>query len=93
MTVYVDDMHLLAMGRFGQMKMSHMIADTEDELHQMADKIEVRRKWYQGDHYDISLSKRRLAVLYGAEEITIRELGRMVIDSRRNRKKKKGKKK
>ncbi len=91
MVVYVDDMHLLKMGKLGRMKMSHMIADTEDELHKMADKIEVRRKWYQGDHYDISLSKRRLAVLYGAKEITIRELGRMVLDNRRNLKKRKKK--
>lgn len=73
--------------------MSHMIADTEDELHQMTDKIEVRRKWYQGDHYDISLSKRRLTVLHGAKEITVRELGRMVLDNRKSLKKNRGKKK
>lgn len=31
----------------------HMVADTEAELHAMADKIGLRREWYQGDHYDI----------------------------------------
>lgn len=58
MTVYVDDME----AAFGRMRMCHMIADTEDELHAMADRIGVARKWHQGDHYDICKSKRALAV-------------------------------
>ena len=82
MAVYVDDMHRLRIGelRVGKytMKMSHMIADTEDELHLMAAKIGVARRWYQGDHYDISLSKRALAVQAGAIEITYRQCGLMV---------------
>lgn len=74
MAVYVDDMHESPMGRYGRMKMSHMGADTEEELHAMADKIGVQRKWYQGDHYDICLSKRNKAVKLGAIEITMREM-------------------
>jgi uncharacterized protein DUF4031 len=74
-------------GQFGRMKMSHMVADSLDELHAMADKIGVARKWFQNsatmnvshDHYDISLSKRRLAVANGAIEIDVRELGRMIM--------------
>lgn len=77
MTVYVDDMHKYPVGQFGRMKMSHMIADTEAELHVMADKIGVARKWYQGDHYDIALSKRAIAVASGAVEITYRLCGTM----------------
>jgi hypothetical protein len=78
MTVYVDNMHETPMGKYGRMKMCHMIADTVEELHEMADKIGVKRKWYQGDktgkpHYDICSSKRKLAVEYGAKEITMRE--------------------
>jgi hypothetical protein len=73
------------MGKFGRMKMSHMIADSEEELHAMADKIGVARKWYQGDHYDIALSKRALAVEYGAKEITWRELGKRVVARRKAR--------
>ena len=46
MTVYVDDMHLSPMGQFGRMKMSHMIADSTDELLAMADRIGLaRRAW------------------------------------------------
>ena len=83
MTVYVDDMHRYAMGQFGRMKMSHMIADTDEELHAMARRIGVARKWFQGDHYDICQSMRYKAVVFGAKEIPMRELGRLVISKRR----------
>lgn len=78
MTVYVDDMR----APFGRMIMCHMEADTLEELHAMADRIGVARRWFQGPHnghsrfphYDIALSKRALAVQYGAKEVTQREL-------------------
>lgn len=78
MAVYVDDMR----ARFGRLVMCHMIADTEAELHAMADKIGVARRWHQKpgtaqSHYDICLSKRALAVAAGAKETTWREVGRM----------------
>lgn len=79
MTVYVDNMK----AKFGRMIMCHMIADAEAELHAMADKIGIARKWYQGDHYDISLSKRSLAISFGAIEVTQLELGCMVLVQRR----------
>jgi hypothetical protein len=74
MTVWVDDMFKYPMGQYRRMKMSHMISDNETELHEMANKIGIARKWYQGDHYDISMSKRAEAVRLGAVEITLREL-------------------
>lgn len=79
MSVYVDDMF----AGYGRMKMSHMIADTENELHEMADKIGIARRWYQGDHYDICKSKRELAIQYGAKAISRMELGRIAIANRR----------
>lgn len=79
MTVYVDDMR----ARYGRMIMCHMIADTEAELHEMADAIGVARRWYQGDHYDIALSKRALAVQCGARQITRRQCGLMTLHRRR----------
>lgn len=86
MTVYVDNMYLFGMGRLRHrgvtMKMSHLIADTETELHSMARKINVKHQWYQGDHYDISLEKRKLAVLHGAIEITLRECAIMMANKR-----------
>ncbi len=84
MTVYVDDMYKFPMGNYRGMKMSHMIGDTDEELHAMADRIGVQRKWFQGDHYDIAISKRALAVSFGAVEVTMRELGHILIKRRRN---------
>ena len=72
-TVYVDE----SIWPFGRMMMCHMMSDAEDELHEMADRIGIQRRWYQGDHYDISKSKRKLAVGAGAVEVTGRELVRM----------------
>ncbi|MFA6230923.1 MAG: DUF4031 domain-containing protein [Rhodanobacter sp.] len=79
MTVYVDDMR----ASFGRMVMCHLLADSDEELHAMAERIGVARKWWQGppktrySHYDIALSKRALAVQGGAVEITLRQAGAM----------------
>jgi hypothetical protein len=48
----------------------------------MAAKIGVARKWWQAppkhdSHYDIALSKKALAIQYGAIEITWRQAGAM----------------
>lgn len=82
MTVYVDDMYRHAIGRFRRMKMSHMIADSDDELHAMADRIGVSRRWHQGppqhdSHYDVSMSMRERAIAAGAVAISLRELACM----------------
>lgn len=83
MTVYVDDMK----ANFGRMKMCHMIADSTEELLAMADTIGVQRKWIQKagsthEHFDIAMSKRKLAVDAGAVEVTRLELGRILRDRR-----------
>mgnify|MGYP000296442435 CR=1 FL=1 len=74
MTVYVDDMYTVPMGEFRRMKMSHMMADTDAELHAMADAIGIERRWYQRDHYDISITKRKFAIRNGAVEISMRQM-------------------
>ena len=82
MTVYVDNMHESRLGQLGRMKMSHMIADTTEELLAMADRIGVQRKWLQypgshKEHFDIALSKRALAVAAGAIEIDMEQTSAM----------------
>ncbi|TXT23849.1 MAG: hypothetical protein FD131_5128 [Rhodocyclaceae bacterium] len=72
-TVYVDNMR----SNYRQMVMCHMLGDSESELHTMADQIGVKRRWYQGDHYDICLAKRSLALKAGAIEITARQAAAM----------------
>ncbi len=86
MAVYVDNMK----AGYGRMTMCHMLADTEEELHAMADKIGVARRWHQKpgtpqSHYDICLSKRVLAIQHGAREITRREAGLVVRKKREAR--------
>jgi len=72
MTVYVDDYQ----AKYGRMVMCHMMADTLEELHEMADKIGIKRKWFQDKprfpHYDICKAKREMAIKNGAMEITSR---------------------
>lgn len=80
MTVYVDNMR----AKFGRLIMCHMIADSVAEAHAMADRIGVARKWFQGDHYDIALSKRALAITAGAQEITWRQASFMSVARRRD---------
>lgn len=68
MSVYVDRVKL----GYGRMIMCHMVADTPAELHAMADRIGVARRWFQTPpkasvwHYDIAQTKRALAVAAGA---------------------------
>lgn len=88
MSVYVDDMYLYPMGEFGRMKMSHMMADTTEELLAMADRIGVARRWLQhagtpGEHFDIAMSKRATAIAAGAIAMTCDDLARWRIAKRR----------
>ncbi len=87
MSVYVDDMYTTPMGQFGRMKMSHMLADSTEELLAMADTIGLSRRWIQNagtptEHFDVSMGKRKLAIEAGAVEITMAETGRMVASRR-----------
>jgi hypothetical protein len=75
MPVYVDNEQI----PYRRMKMCHMLADTEEELHAMADKIGIARRWHQfpgtvKSHYDICLTKRARAIQLGAKEIDRHEL-------------------
>lgn len=82
MTVYVDDMYRYQVGQFGRMKMSHLIADTTDELLAMVREIGVNPKWIQhagsrDEHFDIAISKRAAAIAAGAVAITYRQCSAM----------------
>lgn len=68
MAVYVDSGNIA----FGRMKMCHMMADSLDELHSMADRLGLKREWFQPEsspHYDLSQSKRTEAIKLGAIEM------------------------
>jgi hypothetical protein len=88
MAVYVDDMYLYPIGQFGRMKMSHLMADTSEELLAMVDRIGVARRWIQdagkpNEHFDIAMSKRELAIAHGAKPVTVVELAEWRIARRK----------
>lgn len=81
--VYVDDMKAV----FHRMVMCHMLADTDEELHEMAAKIGVARKWHQKagtvhSHYDVCMSMRAKAVKLGAVEITRAQVAELIKQKR-----------
>jgi hypothetical protein len=68
MAVYVDSANIPFRGQL----MCHMLADTIDELHGMADAIGMQRRWFQPysfPHYDLPLHRRAAAVRLGAIEV------------------------
>ena len=81
--VYVDDFN----APFGRMLMCHLVADTTGELLAMVDKIGVNRKWIQypgtdKEHFDICLSKKKLAIKHGAKQVTARELVKIKLNNK-----------
>ncbi len=84
MAVYVDDVD----APFGRMKMSHLMADSTEELLAMVRAIGVNPKWIQAqgtwkEHFDIALSKKVLALQQGAVQITWRQYGEKMIARRK----------
>lgn len=69
--MYVDELPSSGWGRWDGG--AHMLGTDLDELHRFAAQLGLRRSWFQGDstfaHYDLTASKRALAVEAGAVEI------------------------
>lgn len=51
----------------------HLFADKADcpELHAFAQRLGLKRDWFQGDHYDIVPTKRAMAIRLGAVELDV----------------------
>ncbi len=73
MTVYLDDWRQPA--RLGPVddRWSHLVADTDDELHAFAARMGMRREWFQHKearphqaHYDVPERARAEALALGA---------------------------
>ena len=87
MTVYVDALFtmrakkggaILVGKRYGH-RWCHMVADTDDELFAMAEKLGLERRWVQESgtarvHFDLTPPKRAAAIAAGAVEIDMRQL-------------------
>lgn len=88
MTVYVDNARI----PFRGMIMSHLQADTDQELHSFAETLGLRRSWFQpgsrpeAAHYDVSESMRVKAIKLGAISETREEGAKRRLKLRRHSK-------
>lgn len=89
MTVYIDDSRIKA--RVGSIngRWSHLTADTDEELHEFAQQLGLRRSWFQENerapwfnHYDVTESKRQEAIRLGAKSVTWREAAKLTTAKR-----------
>lgn len=74
MTIYIDE---FPSGWGKWTGGGHLLCTDLEELHAIADKIGLRREWFQDKtfpHYDVQASKRRKAITNGAVEIGFGEL-------------------
>jgi len=79
MTVYVDSLRpSLRSPRWPFAASCHLFADSVEELHGFADRIGLRRSWFQPGrglpHYDLTGGKRAMAIRDGAVEASDRML-------------------
>ena len=78
MTVMVDELrvwpHARGCFRAGS---CHLTCDSLDDLHAFAARLGLRREWFQDHpivpHYDLTVTKRALALHYGAIFVSARE--------------------
>jgi hypothetical protein len=70
-TTYVDQ----PIFRKGKKLYCHLYADSIKELHEFAEKLGIKRCWYENKrgknfpHYDITESQRITAIIMGAQEV------------------------
>ena len=84
-TVYLDDWRQAAhLGPVND-RWSHLVADSDEELHEFAERLGMERRWFQikagrphHGHYDLPERARADAVALGAVEITWRQMGQML---------------
>ena len=73
MAVLVDEPRWWWRGR----RWCHLVSDTSlDELHDFAARVDIPRRAFQGDHYDVPEEHRAEVVAAGAIEVGSRELVR-----------------
>ena len=78
MTVLVDP----AVWSWRDRHWAHLVSDESyEELHELAARLGLERRWFQGDHYDVPSDYRLRAIELGAVPVSSRELVRRLIDS------------
>lgn len=82
MTCYVDTVRSYPGAGLRFTEFCHLLADSRDELHAMADRVGMPRRAFQDHawrwHYDLPAQLRPLAVAAGAREVTMHEVGALL---------------
>jgi len=82
MTVYVDETRIYPVPKYGLKvtRWCHMMTDQVelDELHEMAQKIGLKREWFQDHplhpHYDVYGFRQIVAIISGCVPLDTREM-------------------
>jgi hypothetical protein len=60
----------------------HLLADSRDELHELADRLGIPRRFFQDHpwrwHHDLPAYLREQAIELGAREVTMHEVGALL---------------
>ncbi len=85
MTVYLDDWRQPARLGWVDDRWSHLVGDTDEEVHELAARLGMRRSWFQvsargphRNHYDLPERARPEAIALGAVPVTWRQMGRIL---------------
>lgn len=82
MACYVDTLRSYPDAGLRYSRFCHLLADTRDELHAMADALGVPRRFFQDHpwrwHHDLPEHLRDQAVELGAVEVTMHEVGALL---------------
>jgi hypothetical protein len=81
-TCYVDTVRSYPDAGLRFTEFCHLLADTRDELHTMADAVGMPRRFFQDHpwrwHYDLPEPLRKKAVAAGAVEVTTRQVAELL---------------
>jgi hypothetical protein len=81
-TCYVDTVRAYPDAGLRFDRFCHLLADTRDELHALADEIGVPRRIFQDHpwrwHYDLPEHVRTAALAHGAQELTLHQVGALL---------------
>jgi hypothetical protein len=82
MTCYVDSIRSYPGAGLRFDEFCHLLADTREELHEMADALGIPRRFFQDHpwrwHHDLPAHLRAQAVVLGAREASMHEVGALL---------------
>lgn len=86
MSCYVDTVRSYPRAGLRFTQFCHLLADEHAELHEMADRLGMPQRFFQDHpwrwHYDLPEHLRAEAILFGAREVDLAAVGRLLRDRR-----------